>query len=177
MATGFFTGWATLGSGTSGFSAVFAADEVVGRIILARKESGAAAPAAGRLVRDGCFFSFEGGGPSDGLLLARLGDRDWAVPGNVPDALLSDCLAAGGGGVDSFEPEEAVCAVSDAGSLIGRVGDLGFGFTKPVCGGDAWILVRGARAVVEACAAGFELWLAVAAGFFVTAAFEDASLE
>jgi hypothetical protein len=36
-----------------------------------------------------------------------------------------------------LEPEEAVCAVRDAGSLIGRVGDFGLGFTKLVCGGDA----------------------------------------
>ena len=41
LAMGFFTGCAIFGSGTSGLSAVFAAEEVVGRIILARKESGA----------------------------------------------------------------------------------------------------------------------------------------
>ena len=75
FATGFFMGWVLFGCGNSGLSAVFAADEVVGRIILERKESGAAA-AAGRLGREGCFFRVDGGGPSDGLPLVRLGDRD-----------------------------------------------------------------------------------------------------
>jgi hypothetical protein len=46
-----------------------------------------------------------------------------------------------GGAVAVFEPEEAVCAVKDAGSLIGLVGERGFGFTKPVCGGDGGIFV------------------------------------
>lgn len=82
----------------------------------------------------------------------RLGDRDWIVlPGKVPEARLSDCLGAGGGAPASFDPEEAVWAVSDAGSLTGRVGDLGFGLTKPVWGGDGGILALGAEvwAVVE----------------------------
>jgi hypothetical protein len=98
----------------------------------------------------------EGGGPRDGLLLplfrveglrfnveavelARLGDRDtvWSVGTEcvvwrLPDARLSDCLLAGAGPVAVLDPEEAVCAVRDAGSLTGLVGDLGFGLTKPV---------------------------------------------
>ena len=89
----------------------------------------------------------------------------------------------------NFDPEEAVWAVSDAGSLTGRVGDLGFGLTKPVCGGDAWILVLAGRAVVDGWAVDFEVWLVAAAaaaaaaavaGFLVallSAAFEDASLK
>lgn len=102
----------------------------------------------------------EGGGPSDGLLLplfrveglrfnvealelARLGDRvtAWCVCKELadvilPDARLRDCLLVGAVAVAVLEPEEAVCAVRDAGNLTGLVGDLGFGFTKPVCGGD-----------------------------------------
>jgi hypothetical protein len=55
----------------------------------------------------------------------------------LPDARLSDCLEdVCGGAVAVLEPDEAVWAVSEAGSLIGRVGDFGLGFTKPVCGGD-----------------------------------------
>ncbi len=59
-----------------------------------------------------------------------------------------------------MDPDEAVCAVRDAGSLIGRVGDFGLGLTKPVCGGDGWILVLGAEpcaAVVAGLLAGFEV--------------------
>lgn len=53
---------------------------------------------------------------------------------------------AAGGDADVFEPEEAVCAVREAGSLTGRVGDFGRGFLKPVCGGDSLgILVLGAE--------------------------------
>ena len=81
----------------------------------------------------------------------------------LPEARLSDCLVdVGGGAVAVLEPEEAVCAVRDAGSLIGRVGDFGLGFTKPVCGGDAGILVFGAEpwaAVVAGLLAGFEVLL------------------
>lgn len=50
----------------------------------------------------------------------------------------------GGAAVAVFEPDEAVCAVKDAGSLIGLVGERGFGFTNPVCGGEGGILVFGA---------------------------------
>lgn len=64
----------------------------------------------------------------------------------MPDARLSDCLEdVCGGAVAVLEPDEAVWAVREAGSLIGRVGDFGLGFTKPVCGGDGWILVLGAE--------------------------------
>jgi hypothetical protein len=124
----------------------------------------------GRLVREVCFFKVAGGGPRDGLgfvffsvegfrvnvdfvvvALARLGERarawcacnefeGWALP----DARLRDCLEAGGAAAAVFEPDEAVCAVKDAGSLIGRVGDRGLGFTNPVCGGEGGILVLGA---------------------------------
>lgn len=44
-----------------------------------------------------------------------------------------------------LDPEEAVCAVKEAGSLIGRVGDRGRGLTKPLCGGEAPILVLNAE--------------------------------
>lgn len=80
FAAGFFTGWTfEAGCGASGLSEVFAADEVVGRIILARKESGAAAFCDGRFCWEGCFFKAAGGGPKDVRpldLLVRLGDRD-----------------------------------------------------------------------------------------------------
>ncbi len=106
-----------------------------------------------------------GGGPSEGLFVALLrvevlrarpvfevtvallGDRvdpDWMFP----DALLRDCLL-GGGAFAVLDPEEAVCAVRDAGSLTGLVGDFGRGLWNPVCGGDAGILVFGA----DPCAA------------------------
>ena len=61
-----------------------------------------------------------------------------------------------------MDPDEAVCAVRDAGSLMGRVGDFGLGLTKPVCGGEGWILVLGAEpcaAVVVGLLAGFEVLL------------------
>jgi hypothetical protein len=89
----------------------------------------------------------------------------------LPDARLSDCLEeVCGGAVAVLEPEEAVCAVRDAGSLMGRVGDFGLGFTKPVCGGDGWILVLGA----EPCAA---LVAGLLAGFEVLVAANDALLD
>ncbi len=79
----------------------------------------------------------------------------------LPDERLSDCLVElGGGAVAVLEPEDAVWAVSDAGSLIGRVGDFALGFTKPACGGDAGILVLGAEplaAVVGGLLAVFEV--------------------
>lgn len=57
----------------------------------------------------------------------------------------------------NFDPDEAVWAVRDAGSLTGRVGDLGFGLTKPVCGGDGGILVLAVvRAVVTGWVVDFE---------------------
>jgi hypothetical protein len=52
--------------------------------------------------------------------------------------------------------------VSEAGSLTGRVGDLGRGFLKAVCGGDSCILVFGAElcvAAVDGLLIGFEAWL------------------
>ncbi len=131
-----------------GFSAVFDADAVVGLIIRARKPSSAGGAFCGRFVLDGCFFKVFGGGPSDGLLLellrvegflvspdldvvvARLGDRV-APAWTLPDALLRDCLL-GGAAVAALDPDEAVCAVNDAGSLTGFVGDLGRGLWKPV---------------------------------------------
>jgi hypothetical protein len=61
-----------------------------------------------------------------------------------------------------FEPDEAVCAVREAGSLTGLVGDLGLGFLNPVWGGEAPIFVFGAAPVDEAVAgrvAGFEVWV------------------
>ena len=77
----------------------------------------------------------------------------------MPDARLSDrlLLVAGCGAVLAvFEPDEAVCAVRDAGSLTGFVGDLGLGLWKPVWGGEAPILVFGA----EPCAIDVVGWLA-----------------
>lgn len=66
-----------------------------------------------------------------------------------------------------MDPEDAVCAVREAGSLTGRVGDLGLGLTKPVWGGDAGIRVLTGpldAAVVGALLAGFA-W--TGAGAFV----------
>jgi len=96
LVAGLFTDCALFGGVKGGFSAVFEAEEVVGRIILAKKPSSAGAVCCGRLCRDVCFFNAAGGGPSDGLLdpgfkvdgfrvrvdfavvLARLGERDTA---------------------------------------------------------------------------------------------------
>ena len=84
------------------------------------------------------------------VALTRLGDRDREgfisngfAAWEFSDARLRDRLTdkAGGPVAAVFEPEEAVCAVRDAGSLRGRVGERGFGFTKPVCGGEGGILV------------------------------------
>ena len=76
-----------------------------------------------------------------------------------PEARLSDCRDGGAAEVAVLEPEEAVCAIREAGSLTGRVGDFGLGFTKPVCGGEGCILVLGAEpfaAVVGRLLAVFE---------------------
>jgi len=141
-------------------AAVLDADDVVGRIIRFKKESSAGAD-FDKLCRDGCFFKAAGGGPREGLLvvlfrvdgfrgclaaavpLTRLGERGnpWLdcrlLTGcALPEARLSDCRE-GGDPEAVLEPEDAVCAINEAGSLTGLVGDLGFGFTKPVCGGDA----------------------------------------
>lgn len=73
-----------------------------------------------------------------------------------------------------FEPDDVVCAVKDAGSLIGLVGERGLGFTKPVCGGEGGILVfveAPCAALVAGLLAGFVVWLEAAAGllsFFST---------
>lgn len=86
------------------------------------------------------------------VVVARLGEREivaWVCRGFVacefPDARLSDLrlVVVCGGATAVFEPEEAVCAVKEAGSLIGLVGERGLGFTKPVCGGEGGILVFG----------------------------------
>lgn len=125
-----------------------------------------------------------GGGPSEGLLkfealrliadfvvrvLARLGERvaAWCacrefVGCTLPDARLRDCLTGGELPVAVLDPEDAVCAVREAGSLMGRVGDFGRGLMKPVWGGDGGILVfAGApwEAVVGGLLAGFEVRL------------------
>lgn len=65
-----------------------------------------------------------------------------------PDARLND-WRPGGGEFVVFDPDEAVCAVKEAGSLTGLVGDLGLGFLNPVCGGEAPILVFVAPVAVE----------------------------
>jgi hypothetical protein len=71
--------------------------------------------------------------------------------------------------------------VSDAGSFTGRVGDLGLGLTKPVCGGDGGILVFGADlcVAVDGWAVDFEASLVdpnplVA---LVSGAFDDALFD
>lgn len=128
-------------------SNVLDAEEVVGRIIRARNPSSAGALEGGKLCLDDCFFNVEGGGPREGLLLcprvdglrvkvdvvvARLGERDsgW----EFPDARLRERRITGAGAAAEavLEPEEAVCAVKEAGSFTGLVGDLGFGLTNPV---------------------------------------------
>ena len=61
-----------------------------------------------------------------------------------------------------LEPDEAVWAVKDAGSLTGRVGDFGLGLWNTVCGGESPILVFGTdpcAAVVGGLLAGLELFL------------------
>lgn len=59
---------------------------------------------------------------------ARLGEREM-----FPDARERDCRGgAAGGELVVLEPEEAVCAVREAGSLIGRVGERGLGFWNPI---------------------------------------------
>lgn len=156
LVTGLLTDCDLLG-GVVGLSAVFDADDVVGRIIRARKPSSAGA-LDGRLCREGCFFNVPGGGPREGLLLpllsveglrvnvdfvvvvlARLGERveAWCawrelVDVMFPDARLRDCRGGGTAPVAVFEPDEAVCAVKEAGSLTGLVGDLGLGLWNPV---------------------------------------------
>lgn len=60
------------------FSVVFEAEDVVGRIILARKLSSAGTACLGRLWRDGCFFSAEvEGRPRAGRSLSSLDDLWW----------------------------------------------------------------------------------------------------
>jgi hypothetical protein len=92
LVAGFLLTLGALFGGVSGFSAVLLADEVVGLIILARKESSAGGGWCGKLVLDACFLIAAGGGPRDGLLeplfkvegfragapLALLGERDAA---------------------------------------------------------------------------------------------------
>jgi len=132
-----------LGGVAGAFSAVLDAEEVVGRIIRARKPSSAGAVFCDRFGLDGCFFKSFGGGPREGrcvallrvagflaplvleVTVARLGER---VDPDVifPDALLKDCLL-GGGAFAVLDPEDAVCAVKEAGSLTGLVGDFGRG--------------------------------------------------
>lgn len=182
LVTGRRTDGARFGGVSGCFSRVFDADDVVGRIMRARNPSSAGVP-PGKLCLDDCFFRVEGGGPRDGLLLvlliieglrfnveavvvARLGDRAIALCAcnefacwTLPDARLSDCLLADSGAAPAvLDPDEAVCAVKDAGSFTGLVGDLGFGLTNPVCGGEACIRVLGAEPdVVVGRVAGFEL--------------------
>ena len=77
----------------------------------------------------------------------------------MPDARLSVCRTCCGGEAFVFDPEEAVCAVRETGSLTGRVGDFGRGFLNPVWGGDSLILVFGTdpvAAVVVGLRAGFD---------------------
>ena len=57
--------------------------------------------------------------------------KSWAFP----DARLSDCRVGNAADV-VLDPDDAVCAVREAGSFTGRVGDLGLGLTNPVRGGD-----------------------------------------
>ena len=92
LVVGLLTDCDLLGGDNGAFSAVFDADAVVGRIILARNESSGADTDVAMLGLEDCFFN--GGGPIDDLLLpvfkaevlrarggfeavvlARLGDR------------------------------------------------------------------------------------------------------
>ena len=66
--------------------------------------------------------------------LALLGDRPSDSPiGKLPLARDSDCREG-----LTFETEAAVWVVRPAGSLTGRVGDLGLGLTNPALAGDGW---------------------------------------
>jgi hypothetical protein len=127
------------------FSVVFEAEDVVGRIIRARKLSSAGAVCLGRLCCDGCFFSEEVEGlPMAGRSLSSLDDlwcsscfcdkvawlrdRDTVLAVGAIDSRL------GAAAVATFESDEAVGAVIDAGNLAGLVGDFGFGLWNPVDG-------------------------------------------
>jgi len=131
--------------GVMTFSVVFEAEDVVGRIIRARKLSSVGAGCFGRLCRDGCFLSVEVEGlpktgrslsSLDGLWcsscfcdkLAWLRDRDTVLVLGARDCRL------GAAAVATFERDEAVGAVIDAGSFAGLVGDFGFGLWNPVVG-------------------------------------------
>jgi hypothetical protein len=130
------------------FSVVFEAEDVVGRIIRARKLSSAGAVCLGRLCRDGCFFNVEVEGlPRAGRSMSSLDDLWWGSCFCDRLAWLrarDTVLAAGArdwrfgaAAVATFERDEAVGAVIDAGSFAGLVGDFGLGLWKPV-DGEVW---------------------------------------
>lgn len=89
------------------------------------------------------------------VVLIRLGERfcvccvrrEFVTCGGCADArekpLRLSVRCAGETAV--LEPDDAVCAVNEAGSLIGLVGDRGLGLTNPDCGGEAPILVLNAE--------------------------------
>jgi hypothetical protein len=139
-----------LRGGVTTFSAVLDAEEVVGRIMRARKLSSVTIGSFDRLCLDGCFLIVEVEGllraglsfsfSLEGLRLSsaldaidarpiRLGERDTALVDGARDCR-PDVTAL----VATFESDEFVGAVSDAGSFTGLVGDLGFGLWNPVDG-------------------------------------------
>lgn len=142
---------------TGALPAVFDLELCVGLIMRARNPSSTAGTV---LVPGFSCTVLLGGGPMLGRGRLLLDDVRRSVDEVEPLALLDeraeDRTFWGPVPVGDFsplvlEPEAAVCAVSDDGSLMGLVGDFGFGFTKPMPEtdeGDSWI-GAGFRALAE----------------------------
>lgn len=123
---------------TSTFSCVLLAELAVGRIMRSKKPpSGAFVPAT--LMRGfdfGCSKGRDLGGKEVRAVLWRRCATGFGWE-EVRSLLAAETLLArlgdreGGGTPSNFAAEAVVGAVADAGSLTGRVGDLGRGFVKP----------------------------------------------
>lgn len=152
----------------------------------AKNPSSAGAPGLARLCLDGCLRKIAGGGPSEGLVtlaVLRRASCLWAGAGRLDDraawlfaVVLTALLAApigrrtgcAAGGLEVFESEADVGAVRELGSFAGRVGDFGFGLTKPVdAGGSAGFLTAGLAAdrAPDGFPFGFGALVIVASGF------------
>lgn len=83
----------------------------------------------------------------------------WALP----DERVSEARLVGGAAAAVFDPEDAVWAVSEAGSLMGLVGDLGLGFTNPVADGTGRVLA-GRLDGFEVCSGPSEALLGFSSG-------------
>ena len=133
---------------TGALAAVFDLELCVGLIMRARNPSST----AGTFLAAGFSWAvLLGGGPMLGRGRLLLEDVRRRVDEVEPLALLDERaedrtlwgpVLVGDLSPLVLEPEAAVCAVSDGGSLTGLVGDFGFGFTKPMPEtdeGDSWI--------------------------------------